>query len=60
MTEAERLRELAQMMLGMMDAIWLGLKDGHQPEEADVCPVCQHILCQHVRKLHARSIREIA
>jgi hypothetical protein len=31
-----------------------------KPEEADVCPICQHILCQHVRKLHARGMREVA
>lgn len=31
-----------------------------KPEEADVCPVCHHILCQHVRKLHARGVRHVA
>lgn len=31
-----------------------------KPEDADVCPVCQHMLCQHVRKLHARGVRDVA
>lgn len=31
-----------------------------KPEAAEVCPICQHILCDHVRKLHSRQIRGVA
>jgi hypothetical protein len=31
-----------------------------KPEEADVCPICHHILCLHVRKLHPLAAREDA